>query len=342
MAHRAAEKDGGETAVSPPEAFPDDAKPARRPRARMRAWSDGRALLHEKPRRRTRKFIGVLSLEGAINMGPSRRPPIDLPIPLVGGAMIGEQTVARILRRIARLDRMAALIIHVDSVGGSALASELIGREVERVSAVKPVLVYMGDVAASGGYYVAAPARHIMSQAGTLTGSIGVVVLRPSTQGLYDKIAVNRVSLERGRHAALYSDLAPLSDEERQIFRRRVVDSYDRFKRVVANGRNLLYDELDPLCEGRVWTGRQALERRLVDSHGDFVDAVHKAAEMGGLPLDDEHSISVVNIYAARDGYVLPPNLPTAEEITRWLSADWLRELNGRELWMLPYEIRFK
>jgi protease-4 len=319
---------------------PDDDK---RRKARLKPWSEARSSLTEKVRRRSNKLIGVVSLEGAIMMGPSRRPPIDLPIPFVGGATAGEQTLVQLLRQAEKMDELAAVIFYVNSGGGSALASDLIGRQIERLNQKKPVLVYMGDVAASGGYYVAAPTRCIMSQSGTITGSIGVITAHMSTRELYQKLSVNRVRLERGEHAGLYRTSDPLSAAERQVYWESIVEIYDQFKRVVAKGRNLPLETLDPICEGRVWTGRQARERGLVDEHGDFVDAIQKAAELAGLPCDNHHTIPVVDLYPKRQGYVAPLSFgeETTAEISHWLSGERLRAFQG-PLLLLPYEFRFR
>lgn len=310
-----------------------------KPKAELVTWTRARRLMMEKPRRPTRKFIGVVSLEGAIVMGPSRQPPIDIPIPLFGGVMAGEQTIVRLLRQAERLDEMAALIFHVDSGGGSALASDLIGRQIQRLVQKKPVVVYMGNMAASGGYYVSATANHIMSQSGTLTGSIGVLAGRISVSGLYEKAHINRVSLERGERAGLYSNSTPLSAQERQIFWENIAKSYRQFKEVVAEGRAIPMETLDSICEGRVWSGRQALDHKLLDSHGDFIDALHKAAELGGLPMDDEHLITVTNLYPKSDGYI-PPK-PFAQ-IGRLLLGDDLAQWSGRPLLLMPYIFKFK
>jgi protease IV len=309
------------------------------PEAILKTWPEVRKQLLEKPRRSSRRFVGVVSLNGLITMGPSRRLPVDLPIPLVGGATAGEQTLLSLLRQAERMGSLAALIFHVDSGGGSALASELITRQIQRIGQKIPVLAYMGNVAASGGYYVSACAAHIMSQESTMTGSIGVISGRPSTSELLEKIKVNRVGLNRGRNAGLYFDQAPMTAEERQIFWETIVHSYDQFKQEVAAGRDLPFDELDPICEGRVWTGRQAREHRLVDSHGDFVDAIYKAADMAGLPYGDNHQIRVVNLYSKKDGYLLPRPYEAAQEIERLLSRKWVRELSGRPMLMMPFSI---
>lgn len=311
---------------------------------KLSSWGDAYQKLTEKPRRYHKKFIGVVSLNGAIGMGSSHQPPIDLPLPIGGGAMAGEQTLLRLLRKAEKQDDMAALIFHVDTPGGSALASDLIGRQIERIGKKKPVLVYMGDVAASGGYYVAAHANHIMSQSATITGSIGVWSMYLNTQELYEKLSLNRVSVTWGKNADLYSDAAPLTAERRQIFWDGVVESYDRFKEVVANGRSLPVDELDPICEGRVWLGSQAMEHKLVDSHGDFVDAVRETAVLADLPIDTHH-INVVNLYAKQDDHILPAAFDAADtitEIARALSGEQWRKLANQPLMMMPFNISMK
>jgi protease IV len=313
---------------------------AQQPELNLMTWNKAQHLLTEKPRRLSKKFIGVISMEGSIMMGSSRQPPIDIPIPFIGGNVAGEQTIRHLIRQAEEMEGMAALIFHVDSPGGSALASDLIGREIERLCQKIPVVVYMGNVAASGGYYVSAPAKHIMSQTGTITGSIGVITARLSTEGVYEKLSVNRVTLKRGNHAGLYSNDAPLSDEERKIFWDNIVDVYDQFKQVVANGRQLPIDELDSFCEGRVWTGQQALPLQLVDSHGDFIDAIQKAAELAELKLDDDHAVPVVNIYAKKDGYIPPKSFTPADAINHFLSGERVKSLLHQPLMMMPFMLR--
>ncbi|MFQ5420339.1 MAG: S49 family peptidase, partial [Anaerolineae bacterium] len=186
-----------------------------------------------------------------------------------------------------------------------------------------------------------AHSRHIMSQSGTLTGSIGVITARVSTQGLYEKLSVNRVSLQRGEHAGLYSDAAPMTADERQIFRNSIEETYRQFKQIVADGRDLPFESLDDICEGRVWTGEQALTYGLVDSHGDFIDALHKAAELADLPMDESNAVPVVNIYPKRDGYLPPKPFAPAEAISRLLSGERVKSLLNQPLMLLPVEIRW-
>ncbi|MCA9916987.1 MAG: signal peptide peptidase SppA [Anaerolineales bacterium] len=325
------------------ESLQGDTEPAKeedKPKATLLDWDKAFPLLTEKARRRSRKFIGVISLEGTIAMGSSQNPPIDLPIPLVGGETAGEHTLVYLLRRAEQLDDMAGLIFHVDSPGGSALASDLIGREIQRLAQKKPVLVYMGNTAASGGYYVSSYAKHIMSQALTITGSIGVFAVRLYTQELYDKVGINRVGLDRGSRANLYSGMAPLSDDEREAFHHSIVEAYQQFKQVVAAGRDLPYEELDEICNGRVWTGRQALDHKLVDSHGDFTDAVHKLAELANLPDPATHDIPVRNLFAKNAHHITPQPFEIAETVGKLLSPDRLEAFNNKPLFLLPYSIK--
>lgn len=309
---------------------------------RLIPWSHAYSMLMEEARRVTEKYIGVISLQGLIAMGPSRQPPIDLPLPYMGGEVSGEQTLLQLLRVAERSEWMAAVILHVDSGGGSALASDIISREIRRLNEKKPVLAYLGNVAASGGYYTSAPTRHIMSQSSTITGSIGVLTMRLNTAGLYEKVGVNRVSLSRGQHAGLYSDLAPLTAEERELLWKEVIDTYQAFKQVVADGRQLPIDGLDAICEGRVWSGRQALSHKLVDSHGDFVDAIHQAATLAGLPVDDAHHIPVVNLFARGREYILPQPLETFRRLWQPSLGEQLVGWNGRPLLLMPFSLKLR
>jgi len=314
------------------------------PLVHLMTWDKGQRMLIQRPRRKAGKFIGVISLEGMIVTGTSRRPVIDLPIPFIGGKAAGDQTLVSLLRKAEKLDRMAALLFHVDSGGGSALASDLIARQLALLNAKKPVVIYMGDIAASGGYYVSAPARHIMCQRATLTGSIGVITGRLSTAGAYERLSANRVSMKRGEHAGLYHDAEPWTAAERKISYQTVIDTYNQFKDVVSKNRGLTSEEVDEIGLGRVWTGRQALAHKLVDSHGDFLDAIKKAAELAALSVDDIHAIPVKNLFPRDSEYVLPAKSPgrAFEDVAHLLTGDTLRELSGKPLLLLPYDLRLR
>jgi protease-4 len=173
-----------------------------------------------------------------------------------------------------------------------------------------------------------------------MTGSIGVVGFRLQTQGLYDKIGINRVSLDRGSSATFFNDTRPLTLEEFERWQNLIIHSYNQFKSVVAGGRDLPYDELDEICLGRVWTGQQALGHRLVDSHGDFIDAVHKIAELAKLPDPTTHDIPVVNLFAKTTRHVTPRPFDMAETLANWLAPERLQAFNNKPLYLSPYVIK--
>lgn len=334
--------DASETAV-PPTNTDDDTNadattpPSKRPKAKLTKFSKAYPNLIEKARRHSSKAIGVISLEGSITMGGNSTPPLDLPLPFVGDVLAGYGTLVRTLRRAERNDHLAAVILHVDSPGGDAQASELIGREVQRIAQKKPVVIYMGNVAASGGYYASIYGHKIVCQPLTITGSIGVISMRISTRGINEKLHLNQVTTQRGENATLYSGNQPLTPAERQIIWDGIVENYTEFKQAVANGRSLPFDELDPICEGRVWTGRQALTHQLVDVHGDFETAVTLAADLADLPLDSDHDVPVVNLYHNDGSYILPKPFEAASAVAKLLSGDSLRQFTGRPLRLMPF-----
>ncbi len=270
------------------------------------------------------RVIGVVKVEGLIAPGASRRLPI--PFPLTGEQIAGSSSVAQAIRRAEADDHVAAVILYVDSGGGSVLASDLIAREVRRLRAKKPVVAYMGGTAASGGYYVSALANCIVAQPLTITGSIGVIAFKPNTREAFEKLGVHRAALQRGRRAALFSDAEPMDEESRAVFAGLVARAYEDFKQLVAEGRAIAPEALEPICGGRVWTGAQAKDRRLVDALGDFTVAVEKARELGGL-LSDKRAAAVLITPPRRP--MLPSAFSAVAHPAR-VAFDGLREL--REL----------
>ncbi|MSP13071.1 MAG: signal peptide peptidase SppA [Chloroflexi bacterium] len=232
------------------------------------------------------KIIGVIEASGTIITGESRNLPNLIPLPLVGGPLIGSETITRALRRAEKQEQIAAIVLYVDSPGGVPLASDLIAREVRRVAQKKPVVVYMGGVAASGGYYIAAPASYVVCQSSTITGSIGIFGGKFVLAGLYEKLGIHRLLLKRGAAAALNSELSQFSPAERLKMRTLLERQYNIFLEVVAQGRHMTKEQVDGIGRGRVWTGRQAKELGLVDALGDFDVAVRKAGELAGLSAD--------------------------------------------------------
>ena len=187
-----------------------------------------------------------------------------------GGRGIELHATTSLLRRLARDPQIAGVILHVDSPGGSALVSELLHREIAQLDEKKPVVTWMGGVAASGGYYLAAATRAIVAQPSTLTGSIGVVSLRPIVRRLFAELQLRREVVGLTAHADLNSLVRPPSDAEQALLRRESARFYDRFLDVVAHGRKRPRAEIAELAEGRVWSGRDAQQRGLVDALGGY------------------------------------------------------------------------
>jgi protease IV len=279
-----------------------------------------------------RHAIGIVELIGAIVPGESRDLP--LPLPLVGQQLAGHETIAQALRRAESSPRIKAIVFYVDSPGGSAIASDLIWHEVSRVQRQKPVVVCMGNVAASGGYYVACGAQHIVAGATTLTGSIGVIAGKIDWHGLLEKARIHREIVSIGATASMPSTFASYSEHEWELLQRWMDEIYQRFKARVAVGRGRSLEAIEEIARGRVWTGRQALSLGLVDEIGDVAVAVRKAKELAQIPL---HADVPVMIMRPTKAAPWPSVAPAA-----WEPA--LRSL--RQLWtehalaLMPPEMR--
>jgi protease IV len=240
------------------------------------------------PRFRPGRYVAIMRIEGTIVDGRSGGLPVKPPveIPFVGDQRAGDLSVVQAARQIAADKRAAAMVLYVNSRGGSATASEAMRQAVEVIAASRPVVVAMGPYAASGGYWVSTPGRWIVARPGTLTGSIGVLTGKLVTAGMWSKLLVNRETVAFGEHVALESDEQPYSDSERQIVRGEIDRIYRRFLEIVARSRGMATEDVHPIAAGRVWTGRQALERKLVDEIGGLEAALRKARSLAGLKDD--------------------------------------------------------
>jgi protease-4 len=231
--------------------------------------------------------IGLVLLEGTIVPGASRREPL-------GGLLAGAETVSAALRRAADDDAIRAIVLRVDSGGGDGLASDAIWREVQLARKKKPVVVSMGDRAASGGYLAAVAADAIVAEPSTLTGSIGVFAMKADVSGLLDKARVRREPHQRGEKALITSVTRPWTPAERAAMQAQVDAFYARFVDRVAEGRRLSKEATEKVAQGRVWTGQQALARGLVDRLGALPDAVDLAREKAGLAKGSELAVRLV------------------------------------------------
>ncbi len=254
--------------------------------ARIGTWDQLlRKLRKKRPTTGRGSYVALLRIEGSIVDGRSGGLPVDPPIqvPIVGDDRAGDLTVVPMARQVANDKRAAAAVLYVDSRGGSSTASEAMRQALNLISARKPLVVAMGPFAGSGGYWIATPAKWIVARPGTLTGSIGVLTGKLVTSALWSKVRVNRETIAFGKHVTMSGDDRPYTKEERQIIQREVDRIYEMFLDVVCESRNLTREVLEPIAAGRVWTGRQALERKLVDELGGIDAAVRKARSLAGL-----------------------------------------------------------
>lgn len=226
----------------------------------IEGWGDGGAVLT------------VLHLEGPIVLDDKGPRP-----------MIRARKLAPLLRRLRKDEDVGAVVLHVNSPGGSALASDLLWREIDELRKHKPVVAAFEDVAASGGYYLAAPAAEILARPASLTGSIGVFGGKLVVASALRQVGVHTQDIAAAPNALMYSPSRPFTDGQRVRFRASLQRFYDGFVQRVATGRRRSEDALEPHCRGRVWTGRAARDRGLVDRHGDLNDAVERARLLAGL-----------------------------------------------------------
>ena len=226
--------------------------------------------------------IAVVYAEGMINLGSST---MDFP----GAAQIvGSRTMTEAIRAARDDPSIHAIVLRIDSPGGAATAADIIWRELSLARDQKPLVVSMADVAASGGYYMAAPAHAIVAQPGTLTGSIGVFSGKFAAAGAFGKVGIGIDGVTYGAQADIFSPVDRFSDAGRAAMQAQVDDIYERFLQVVAEGRAMSRDEVHAVAQGRVWTGRQALARGLVDELGGLRRAVVLAQVRAGIDAEDE------------------------------------------------------
>jgi protease-4 len=242
----------------------------------------GRPVVRMVKQAKQKNTPGVALVEGfgGIVTGRSRRTPLQ-------GPVMGSDTVAAAIRAAVRNDKVRAIVFRVDSPGGSAVASDTIWREVGCArEAGKPVVVSMGSVAGSGGYYIACPADVIVAEPGTLTGSIGVFGGKAVTTGLTDRLGLHYDGVQRGDHARMYSSHSKFSDAEWDRINSFLDRVYADFTAKVAQGRRMTQEAVHEVARGRVWTGADAANNGLVDELGGLRRAVVIARQRGGLPDD--------------------------------------------------------
>lgn len=296
--------------------------------------------------------VAVIFASGAINTGRSSSG--------FGGEIVGSDTVVSAVNDAAADKSIKAIVLRVDSPGGSALASDLMWRAIENAKEKKPVVVSMSDVAASGGYYIACNANKIIAEPSTVTGSIGVFMGKPVVKGLYDWLGITNEYVMRGKNAGLFRETEKWTPDERAKMVELTNSIYfDDFLPKVAKGRNKSAEEVNAIGQGRVWTGTQAKANGLIDDFGGLEKAVSVAKELAGLPADRDARRVVFpepkpffdTFFESEDSSV------TAEEKTRAailesLPADVRRAFKyvslfermerGEAMLLLPFDLQIK
>ena len=293
-----------------------------------------------KPRA-TGKRIAVVYATGMIVSGKGGSS-------IFGDELLGADRMVDTLRKAADDSNVLAIVFRVDSPGGSAIASDLIWREIVRIN--KPVIASMGDVAGSGGYYILMGADKIFAEPGTLTGSIGVVGGKLVLKGLYEKIGLSVDVISRGKTAGMLSSSEPFTPDQRETLEKLLRETYDQFVDKAAQGRKMDRKKMEKLAQGRVYTGRMAAENGLVDAVGTLEDAIAEAKKAAGVKPDEKVDVLILpepkSIFeqlfgeASLSTYAgaIPPDLRRAAT-----HAETLRRLFAEPtLTLMPYRIHVK
>jgi protease-4 len=300
--------------------------------------------------------IAVIYGTGDISSGRSADSPS-------GDQSIGSDTMVKALNEARDDKSIKAIVLRVDSPGGSGLASDVIWHAVDAANKVKPVVVSMGDVAASGGYYISASASKIVAEPSTITGSIGVVGGKPVMRGLYDWLGFSNEYVLRGKNAGIFRETEKFSPDERKKFEDWLKATYyNDFVPKVAKGRNKTAADIDAVGQGRVWTGVQGKERGLVDEFGGLDRAIEVAKQLAKIPADKSvHRVILPyprNFFQElfsggdEDTVAVSPELKQQQAMLALLPEDARRAFryaqlldrakNGEAMFLLPFDLKIK
>ncbi len=282
---------------------------------------------------RNKSRIAVIYVNGTIAGGE------DSDDPLLG-RITGQNTVVKSLRKAASSTSVKAIVLRIDSPGGSAIASDVIWHAIKKAAAKKPLIASISDMGASGGYFIAAGADTILTDSLSLIGSIGVFAGKFSLQGLHDKLGINVQQIKRGTNAGLFSTNTQWSASERNVIARLIKDFYHDFVNKVSLGRKMPYEKVDHIAQGRVWSGASGLRNGLADAPGSFYTAIEFAKKLAGI--DPKESVRI-SYY--------PKKKQLLNTLYTYISMknsfmDYLKEpqgilmtLQNKPLAMLPYKI---
>jgi len=259
--------------------------------ARMAGWDPARRAVRRPPPRAPGPYVALIRVQGPIVRGRSQRPPggfagglAGLAVPLVTAPRTGDLTVVQAARRVLRDRRALACVVHIESPGGSATASEAIYQALAALDAAKPVVAALGVVAGSGGYYAAAACRQIVAQPGTLTGSIGALWAKISAADLYARLGIHRNALSRGRHANMHDPGRRYNKTQLKLVEKGIARIDALFRERVGTGRRMEAEAVAEVAGGRLFSGAQARDAGLVDHLGGLGAALERARGLGSLP----------------------------------------------------------
>ncbi len=222
-------------------------------------------------------FVLAIVKKGSVTIGDK------VALIRVEGIILDSKKVIEEIERYSTDSSVKAVVLRVDSPGGGVAASQEIYEEIIKLKEKKKVVVSMGSVAASGGYYISSPADMIVANAGTITGSIGVIMEIPNFEGLMEKIGVKTQVIKSGRYKDIASAFRSMSSKEKEILQALIDDVHDQFIRAVSDSRGIAYEEVKKLADGRVFTGRKAKELGLVDELGNLNDTIKLAGKLSGI-----------------------------------------------------------
>ena len=230
-----------------------------------------------------KKAIGIVTLNGLITQGKSRY-----------GKTAGSDTIIDNLKTASEDKNIAAIIFRVNSPGGSALASDLIRNQIDKISKEKPIFISMSDLAASGGYMVSLGSKNIVADIFTLTGSIGVISGKFNLSGFLKKIGINTKIISKGEMASIYSMNKPFNQREKKHFNQMIKDMYNNFVELVSKSRKIDFEQAESVSRGRVWTGEQAKNKNLVDDIGSLNSVIKTACEKVNVSYDKDVYLKVI------------------------------------------------
>ncbi|NOX20742.1 MAG: signal peptide peptidase SppA [Nitrospirae bacterium] len=243
----------------------------------------------------------------------------------IEGPIVVSQSIIDELEQYREDPTIKAIVIRVDSPGGAVAPSQEIYEEVKKAKEKKPVVVSMGSVAASGGYYVSAAATKILANPGTITGSIGVIMEIPNLKGLMDKIGVKTEVIKSGKHKDLASAFRGIGKEEREILQNVLNNVHEQFIRAVAQGRSIPIEKVRKIADGRIFTGQQAKEIGLIDEIGNLKDAIDLAAKLAGIKgkprvVSKKEPFSILNLLTGQE----KAQLLSLKDAFKWIQLKYM------------------